>query len=539
MKFILLLSLLAIHCGMWAQSLKQAHASFDKYEYAEASTLFAAYSESRKLPIEDYKKWAYCYFVLGDFQKCAPLADSIVQRGDSEPFFLYMKGEANRATGNYTEAKKAYESYQALDREYDVSSKLESIKLLETWETIDFERHGLFGENSTKADMTGPSYSFGAIEFYEVGEDSMGNFVNREEIDQSELLLSRPFVRSASNELRPIQLEKEFRDAVVSSFTMNEQTNEVWLTIAQPLKKKMVDKAPHLFVGNFDPNTFSVSDLKPWEFAGFKDSSACAHATMNKSGNLLVFSKITSDKADADLYVSVKENGKWSKPNIIAELSTSGNEMYPMFMGDTLLSYSSDGEIGYGGLDLFTATISNQVFSNKTHLKAPINGPKDEFNFWSFASDSARYSSNRANGVGDDDKYMIVYPKPVVPEIVPIVYEEFMAGWETPIIYFLFDEATIIDVKRLDELIVFMNAYPESTLLVEGHSDSRGRESYNVKLALERAKAIRLELIAKGLNGDQILVESKGSADPQVDCEKCTEEEHAKNRYARLILSGN
>lgn len=535
--FSILLFTLLYSSVSWGQSLRQANSLFEKYEYSRASEIYTEYSKSRRLSFEDYQKLAYCYFITGEYSKSAKLSDSLVSRADVDPYFHFVNGQSNMALGNYEQAKAAFKRYKKSSGEHDVESKIKALESIQNWEDITHVENGLFGSNSTKADMNGAIYSFGAIEFHEVGEDSSGNFINADLIDASELLLSRPFVRSKSGELSPIQFEKKFRDAVVSSFALDESTGEVWLTIAQPLKKKKLNKAPHIYYGKFDFVSRSVTSLVPWSYSGIEDFSSTAHATLNESKNTLVFSKLTTQKKDADLFVSRKVNNKWSQPEIITTISTSGDDLYPLFMGDTMLSFSSDGHLGYGGLDIYTSRINGAIFEEVTHIKAPINSFADDFNFLRISQDSALYSSNRNNGIGDDDQYLLVYSRPVPVEVIDTVYEEFVAEWETPIIYFEYNKAAIINVKKLDELIVFMETYPESTLLVEGHSDSRGRESYNYKLALSRAESVRLELGKKGLNLDQISVESKGSTDPQVDCKQnCSEEDHAKNRFARIIL---
>jgi outer membrane protein OmpA-like peptidoglycan-associated protein len=534
-RFLLFLLVLSVNFGAIAQSsLKQANNYFDKYEYAAASSLFASYSESHKLSYDDFKKLTYCYYVVGDFENCARLSDSIAKRRDSEPFFHYMNGEANLAIGELAKAKNAFVYYQKKDKEFDVTSRIQTINLRASWEETSHVENGLFGANSTKADMTGPNYSFGSIEFYEVGEDSSGKFINRDVVNASELLLNRPFVKKSETEILPIQFEKKFRDVVVTSFTLDEKTNEVWLTVAQPLKKKKMDKAPHIYAGLFDPKAFSITELKRWEYSGYEDSSACAHATLNASGDMLVFSKLKSSKQDADLYISKKKSGSWTKPTLLQSLSTSGNEMYPLFMGDNLLSYSSDGRAGYGGLDIFTSSISNKIFSESQHLKAPINSSNDDFNFRTISADSAIYSSNRTQGSGDDDKYLIVYARPVIPVLTE--FEEFVVEWTKPILYFNYNKSTILQYDKIEELIVFLEANPESNILIEGHTDMRGKASYNFKLALQRAQAVKTQLVKKGINADQIKVESKGSTEPQIICDPCTEDEHAKNRFAKLLL---
>lgn len=52
--------------------------------------------------------------------------------------------------------------------------------------------------------------------------------------------------------------------------------------------------------------------------------------------------------------------------------------------------------------------------------------------------------------------------------------------------------------KVLDQLIALLAAYPKNRVLVEGHTDSTGDKTYNLKLSELRAKAVRDYLIKRG-----------------------------------------
>ena len=211
--------------------------------------------------------------------------------------------------------------------------------------------------------------------------------------------------------------------------------------------------------------------------------------------------------------------------------------MFPLFIGDSLLSFASDGRLGYGGLDIYLAELNGSLVSKVSHFSKPVNSMNDDFNFVYYSIDSARYSSNRPGGSGDDDIYFIKITEPIIIDtVVPI--DPFITNWIDQIIYFDFDKFTLKKGdKIIDELIVFLKKNEKVTISVTGHADARGTLDYNDKLGLKRANQVKNELVSLGILEEQITTYTKGKTSPQVDCSKgCSEKDHAKNRFAVIKL---
>ena len=82
----------------------------------------------------------------------------------------------------------------------------------------------------------------------------------------------------------------------------------------------------------------------------------------------------------------------------------------------------------------------------------------------------------------------------------------------------LFDnaKATIrtVSYETLDNIADIMTQYSDSNFIVEGHTDSRGRDSYNLKLSQQRADAVKTYLVNKGINGSRIQAKGYGETRP-------------------------
>lgn len=66
----------------------------------------------------------------------------------------------------------------------------------------------------------------------------------------------------------------------------------------------------------------------------------------------------------------------------------------------------------------------------------------------------------------------------------------------------------------LDELVVFMNRFPQSEVVITGHTDSTGAAAYNQKLSEQRAKAVADVVISKGIDAQRITWQGKGQTQP-------------------------
>ena len=71
--------------------------------------------------------------------------------------------------------------------------------------------------------------------------------------------------------------------------------------------------------------------------------------------------------------------------------------------------------------------------------------------------------------------------------------------------------------RRLDETARVMNQYPQFSFKIQGHTDSRGRESYNLTLSQQRAEKVKEYLISKGVDANSLTSEGFGSAYPIAD----------------------
>lgn len=90
------------------------------------------------------------------------------------------------------------------------------------------------------------------------------------------------------------------------------------------------------------------------------------------------------------------------------------------------------------------------------------------------------------------------------------------------------------DRPVLDENARWIQANPNTLVLIEGHTDERGTTEYNLGLADRRAAAALSYLLARGVPASRMVAISYGEERPQ--CTESTEACWARNRRAHFLV---
>ena len=108
-----------------------------------------------------------------------------------------------------------------------------------------------------------------------------------------------------------------------------------------------------------------------------------------------------------DIYVSNWTINGWSEPrNLGTPLNTPGDEVTPFFDGEDLY-FSSDWHNGFGGLDVFRASLGREEIQEVFNLGPGVNSPRDDYGFIFNSSDNIGYlTSTRQGGRGNEDIWM-------------------------------------------------------------------------------------------------------------------------------------
>jgi len=114
--------------------------------------------------------------------------------------------------------------------------------------------------------------------------------------------------------------------------------------------------------------------------------------------------------------------------------------------------------------------------------------------------------------------------------------KEFVESAALRDVFFDFDKYDVrpADKGTLDENAKWLKSNTAALLLIEGHTDERGTNEYNLALGERRAKATRDYLVSVGIDAGRITVISYGEERPV--CTDKTEACWAKNRRAHFLV---
>jgi outer membrane protein OmpA-like peptidoglycan-associated protein len=90
-------------------------------------------------------------------------------------------------------------------------------------------------------------------------------------------------------------------------------------------------------------------------------------------------------------------------------------------------------------------------------------------------------------------------------------------------------------MRSLEPLMTFLREHPDRSLLIEGHTDSTGSDSYNLELSQRRAEAVRNFLSSYGISADRILARGYGESYPVTT--NTTEAGRQQNRRVEVVIA--
>jgi len=103
-------------------------------------------------------------------------------------------------------------------------------------------------------------------------------------------------------------------------------------------------------------------------------------------------------------------------------------------------------------------------------------------------------------------------------------------------VYFDFNKATIkpVSFPLLNEVAQALKDNPSIRVRVEGHTDSRGNDAFNLKLSQRRSESVRTFLISAGVASDRMEPRGYGETVPIAD--NRTDTGRAQNRRVEFII---
>ena len=91
--------------------------------------------------------------------------------------------------------------------------------------------------------------------------------------------------------------------------------------------------------------------------------------------------------------------------------------------------------------------------------------------------------------------------------------------------------------NTLDSVATVLNTYPDSTIVVSGHTDTTGNDTINNPLSVNRASSVESYLESQGISSSRIT--SRGFGSKQPIASNATEAGRAQNRRVEIAIIAN
>lgn len=155
------------------------------------------------------------------------------------------------------------------------------------------------------------------------------------------------------------------------------------------------------------------------------------HPTISPNGKLFAFSSDMGNTEGMDLYICERNSPSeaWSNPKKLPEyINSLKDEVFPVFLSDSVLVFSLESPAGLGGLDMFTTRFTQGIWSFPVNLGKPFNSTYDDYGIVSDDLFSQGYfTSTRDNDSGIDNIYAF-RKKPEIYKDVTITIIDSISG---------------------------------------------------------------------------------------------------------------
>jgi outer membrane protein OmpA-like peptidoglycan-associated protein/tetratricopeptide (TPR) repeat protein len=418
-KFIFLFILSTISIYAQEGQSKKADKYFATASYAKSAELYSALIKENNVNPSILKKAADSYYFISNFEKAEPLYKKLVENFketiDNKYVFRYAQTlSALNKTAESNKWMKAYYEKEASGTVYKANlEKLENIKN----QGNKFEIKNL-ALNTPFSDF-GPAFYENGLVFSSPSKEKMSLAKNYKWTNQ-------PYL-----DLYVSKIENNKVDSVATPFssTLNSKLHEANVTFSKDGKtiyftrnnsdngkrKKDQNKITNLSIYKADLVNGVWSNIQSLPFNNINYSTI--HPSLNKENNRLYFaSDMPGSIGSFDIfYVTIDENGNFGNPvNLGTEINTKNREQFPFIADNNVLYFSSDGHIGFGLLDVFMSELKDNTFTQPVNIGLPVNTNADDFSF--IVDEKTKrgfFSSNRADGKGDDDIYSFLQLEPV------------------------------------------------------------------------------------------------------------------------------
>ena len=397
--------------------VQKADEYFNKMWYAEAAKLYelALNKNNEAYTYDVLKKAGDAHYFNTEMEKAYKWYNILYEEYESEMSadYIFKYAHSLKGTGNYKRSKRLMKLYNRKlsgEKTEEKSDLNETVLdgLLRMNDRFDVKNINV---NSKYSEFSPMFYNGDEIVYASSKDSSIFNTRRYKWNNQPYLDLYVAKINEESQDLKnAIKFSKEINTKYHEASVAFSPDNEtMYFTRNNYGKKLKRDKNGINHLKIYRSKKINGEWTMADEVSFNSDEYSTGHPALSKDGKQLYFvSDMPGSIGETDIFVvDVLEDGTFSTPrNLGPEINTEHKEMFP-FINEKKLYFSSDGHVGFGGLDVFEVAFDDEVgFLEVRNVGKPINSKKDDFSFIVDEDTQKGYfASNRSGGKGDDDIY--------------------------------------------------------------------------------------------------------------------------------------
>ncbi len=565
---LFLLSLSNLQAQVEEAGVKKADQLYNGYEYLKARDIYLKVANRGYVSAYLYKKLGDSYFKTAEYKEAVKWYEKLFKLGvDPEPEYYFRYAQCLKASGRREEGDKYLQKYYSLvdDKFRNNTIRKKSYILYDNDIPLEYSSYKIdsLSINTEFSDFA-PVILKDKLIFASAGYHPVGykkKWQNGQPyFDLYEAKINAPNDVSGVRPL-PGDINTEYHESS-ATFTPDGKTMYFSRNSFKPGEKgSNLSKLKIYRAEKINGEWKTVEEL-PFNSENF----TYTHPALSPDGKRLYFSSdMPGSFGSSDIwYVEIYEDNSYSYPqNLGPKVNTTERENFPYISKDNKLYFASDGQLGYGGLDIFVADIDkNGMIGDILNLGKPINSPQDDFSFTIDTKHNYGYFASSRNNAKMRDNIYVFYKsneikkgdakdlfskmkdsiKVAIPKQESIVKGKDLGKLlDLKPIYFEYGHYDIGPraAIELEKVIAVLRKYPDVKLEIRSHTDSRSSAAFNMKLSQKRADATRQYLIDSGIDPSRITAKGYGETQLVNRCKdgvKCTEMEHRQNRRSEFII---
>ncbi|MGK7389188.1 MAG: OmpA family protein [Candidatus Cyclobacteriaceae bacterium M2_1C_046] len=393
---------------------KKAQKAYENGKYQEVIDRYSKLAKKEPANPENYYYIAKSYLLSNRPQESVPYYEEAINKGMRGDTILLAYSYALKTVGNYEMSRKQLEHLTNKSNDDKILALANDALLdLNRLENLK-EKQSYFRVKNLEEINTD------AAEYSPVYNDGFLYFTSNRTSNKIYEATGTPFtdiyrVKTQGANVDTLSVEaldkKLINDPIINegSVTFTPDGRTMIYAKGNSGKKKGTADV-NLYITRYRNGEWSEPRMLNINHPGYWDSSPA----FSRNGRTLYFaSNRPGGLGGTDIYQATMDaRGRFRDVrNLGSEINTPGNEMFPYISDDGHMYFSSDGHPGFGALDIFVAKRVNGQTSIE-NMGEPVNSNADDFGIYMFKADRGFFTSNRAEGKGDDDIYTFVNQDP-------------------------------------------------------------------------------------------------------------------------------